>query len=68
MPEELQGDACWKSPGPDGLLIEFWDKIWPVVVSIFVLICNFGTCVHATAMETRTSEADPQEGQAMNHW
>ena len=29
-----------KSPGPDGLPIEFWNKIWPRVVSAFVLICN----------------------------
>ena len=29
-----------KSPGPDGLPVEFWSKIWPLVVSAFVLICN----------------------------
>ena len=34
-------------------------------------ICDdfeWGTCVDATIMETRTSAAHPQQGQATNHW
>ena len=38
--ENSQAMHVGKSPGPDGLPIEFWNKVWLQVVSAFVLICN----------------------------
>ena len=38
--ENSQAMHVGKSPGPDGLPIEFWNKVWSRVVSAFVLICN----------------------------
>ena len=38
--ENTQAMHVGKSPGPDGLPIEFWNKVWSRVASTFVLICN----------------------------
>ena len=38
--ENSQAMHVGKSPGPDGLPIEFWNKVWSRVASAFVLICN----------------------------
>ena len=64
--ENSQAMHVGKSPGPDGLPIEFWNKVWSRVASAFML--QRGTLVHATVVEARTSASHPQEGQAANHW
>ena len=38
--ENSQAMHVGKSPGPDGLPIEFWNKVWSRVASAFILICN----------------------------
>ena len=38
--ENSQAMHVGKSPGPDGLPIEFWNKVWSRVASGLVLICN----------------------------
>ena len=38
--QNSQAMGVGKSPGPDGLQIEFWNKIWSRMVNAFVLACN----------------------------